>query len=505
MPIAVGASMVWPFLAGLLVAAGASALYLRRRGHAGLHAAMLDALGDAVIATDARGRVTYLNPAAERSLGWTRAEALGRDVVEHTPSVPERDRAAEIMRQLASGASWTGTMTLRRRDGSTYPARVTDTPILDSAGRLRAVVGVSCDISEHVRITEALKRSREHLESLLHGLPIVLYVLDPAGRFILSEGLGLEAAGLRPGELVGASALEMYGELTFEFEDGTTVLGRDLLSRLYAGEMAQALSRVGGRIFENRFETLHDETGTLTALIGVALDVTERERSEQELRRSRTDLRALARRLEAVREEERVRIAREVHDGLGQRLTALAMDVALLKQRIGEDPPSVEILDRMQEMVRSTVSEVRRISSELRPPELDDLGLPSAVEAYVGDFGRRTGLDCALHLLGDTPVPSSAAAVAAFRVLQEALTNVVRHADAQRVTIRLEALPGKLHLEVADDGRGLPATLPSGPRALGILGMKERAIALGGTVDVATPEEGGTLVRAVIPLHGTSS
>lgn len=211
-------------------------------------------------------------------------------------------------------------------------------------------------------------------------------------------------------------------------------------------------------------------------------------------------LRALSQRIEATREEERTGIAREIHDQLGQALTALKMDIAWVSRRL-RDPAGIE--QKLAEMSRTTdeiIFSVRRISAELRPGVLDDLGLLAAIEWQAEEFARRSAIRCRVRSeLGDLMV-ERALATAAFRIFQEALTNVARHAGATQVDVRLGARDGRLEMEVADDGVGLPEAMPRAG-SLGLLGMSERARRLGGECEVRRRAPRGTVVSLSIPLR----
>lgn len=248
---------------------------------------------------------------------------------------------------------------------------------------------------------------------------------------------------------------------------------------------------------------LHREGGRVAAAFDAMADRVESQTAE--LERSRAQLRLLARRTEEQVERERRRIARAVHDDLGQALTALKLDANWIAQRINGDPAISQHLQAMQRLLEATSASVRRISTELRPSVLDDLGLDAAVEWQTQEFSRRTGIPGEVRLRihrASLPGPVS---TALFRILQEALTNVVRHAGATRVTISLVELPGHALLEVSDDGVGMPPLTDDLRPSLGLLGMRERAEALGGTVTIEPAKPHGTTVRAEIPLAGATA
>lgn len=237
-------------------------------------------------------------------------------------------------------------------------------------------------------------------------------------------------------------------------------------------------------------------------------DITRRRQTENELLSSREHLRALAARLQAVREEERTHVAREIHDELGQMLTALKMDLRGIERELEElnEPRLNPVLDKAvaaTELTDALVKCVQRIAAELRPGILDRLGLVTALEHEAEQFQQRTKIVCRLTAPPQEPNLPFESSTAVFRIFQEALTNVARHARATEVHITLFLRPGLLVLEVRDNGRGIQAGDLLGPQSLGILGMKERARQLGGDVTFSAVPGGGTLVTLEIPGPAT--
>jgi two-component system sensor histidine kinase UhpB len=225
---------------------------------------------------------------------------------------------------------------------------------------------------------------------------------------------------------------------------------------------------------------------------------------DQRIHKSTIELRALSMRLNSVREQERARIARDVHDHLGQALTALRMDVAELRRRIdrGDLAAAAGRLGEMNVLIDTATDDVRRVASELRPPLVDEVGIVEAIKAYAADFCRRVPLRLTLALDADGIAMSEDQAIAVFRILQEALTNVARHARARHVGIALGGADGLVRLEVRDDGDGLPPEQERSPRALGIVGMRDRARFFGGDVTFSSAPGQGTTVTAYLPVAG---
>lgn len=257
---------------------------------------------------------------------------------------------------------------------------------------------------------------------------------------------------------------------------------------------------------EGHYLCVYDDRGRITGHLGIQRDITDRHLAAEEIAASREELRALAARLETIREEERTRIARELHDELGQALTGLKLDLAWIERRLSRHSQS-ELVDRCSSLLGrldEVMVSVRRIVTELRPSVLDQLGLADAIEWQAQDFAARTGLalDLDIQCRGTSPVGGVASSV--FRMLQEALTNIAKHAGATRVRLALRIEPDLIALDVSDNGRGITQEELRGSHSLGLLGLRERAIAWGGKVTIAGNATSGTTVALRIPLGSTS-
>lgn len=237
------------------------------------------------------------------------------------------------------------------------------------------------------------------------------------------------------------------------------------------------------------------------AILGTAFDITNHKQSEEQLAISAQQLRQLAGYLQTVREEERTAMAREIHDELGQALTALKMDLVWLNQRLMETPvPLQERIAATIELANATINSVRKLATQLRPGILDDLGLNAALEWQAQEFQTRTGIACEFVCQTEIDELEPECATAVFRICQEALTNVARHAQATRVGIRLQVAQNHLVLEVSDNGRGVTDSEWTNPRSLGLMGMRERAFLLGGEFRLTDNPTQGTTATARIPL-----
>ncbi len=350
----------------------------------------------------------------------------------------------------------------------------------------------------------ALRQSEERFAKAFRASPDAVTITSfDGGRFLEVNDGFVRITGYTAEEAIGKQSREMG-------------LWDDPQNR---DEMVAALTSKGYvRDIERRFRTKHGdiricqmsvETFALEEerfIVSVNRDITEQKAAAEALEQTSQQLRDLTARLHEVREEERTAISREIHDALGQALTALKLDLAWLRNKLADARPALtERVSSMSDLTGDTLATVRQIAARLRPPVLDDLGLDAAIEWQADDFTRRAGIACSLDLTIDSPegeaLPHDPARdTAIFRIFQEALTNVARHAQASHVTISLRRLGEWLTLMVRDNGIGFREDRLAGDRSLGLLGMRERASALGGRLEVTPCRTGGTKLTLRMPI-----
>lgn len=242
-------------------------------------------------------------------------------------------------------------------------------------------------------------------------------------------------------------------------------------------------------------------TGTKRLFTAIVRDITERKRAQEELTTSRELLRSLAARLQSIREEERTRISREIHDELGQSLTGVKMDLSWLLAKVPTERPDLtDRLHRLSTLVDYTIQTVRKIATELRPGILDNLGLVAAIEWQTSEFQARSGIECKCSAqLADQELDPDIC-TGLFRIFQETLTNIMRHAKATSVSVVLKKTSGEIFLQVHDNGRGITEPQTAGAKSLGLLGMRERALLLGGEFKITGAPHHGTTVTVKLPV-----
>lgn len=431
---------------------------------------------------------------AERS-GFTPEGSLDR-IHPH-----DRDRLQEAwIRTIKTGKRETLDYRVLRPDGTVRALTVEGEMDFDGRGRPRRMVGVIHDVTAEKESEAAAQRSAERFEKVFRSSPDAITISELAtGRFFeVNPGFEL-LTGYRADEAIGRSTLEL--DLWWDPKDRETLV-EQLSTVGRVSELECRFRHKSGEAIDTVIwaEPIQLEEGEY--FVAVTRDVTEQKKAEETLVSSRAQLRELAARLQAVREEERRSISREIHDELGQALTALKLDLSWLSARLPDDSTSLrERADSMAELTADTLATVRRISSDLRPAVLDDLGLEAAIQWHAQDFSRRAGMTYRLELEGSETGLDGEIATAVFRILQESLTNVGRHAEATEVDIHLNCADGQLALTIQDNGRGIRAEQMIGFGSVGLLGMRERAEALGGRIRFTAPPKGGTLVELTLPLR----
>lgn len=372
-------------------------------------------------------------------------------------------------------------------------------PFRQHGGEVTALLGITRDITERRAAEAALRESEEKFRTLAESsASAILYHRDD-GAFTYVNPAAERMTGYTRDELL---RLRLWDLLHPDFR---AAVESRLRARL-AGETINEQYEVpmvikGGEVRWVSYTAGRAVLGGAPVIIAMATDVTDRRHAEQELHASHEQLRALAARLESVREEEGTRIAREIHDELGSTLTGLKWDLEWLERELPQtETRALGKVAGMVEIVNQTLVAVRRISAELRPGILDDLGLVAAVEWQARQFKARTGIDTRCETPGAEVELGREVSTAVFRMLQEILTNVLRHAGARSVHIRVARAEPDFVLEVSDDGRGISEAEKYNPGSLGLAGMRERAHLFGGSVEVSGVEGRGTTVTVRVPL-----
>ena len=505
---------------------------------------ILDTIREGVLVTDSDNRIISVNPAFTTITGYQAEEAIGRDPSflgggTHLPQFYEA-----MWRSLHQDGSWYGELVNRRKNGERFVESLSITPMRAPDGAISHFVGVFSDITERKLAEAALRelhreldqrvidrtaellRANEHLQLEVQQRERAQEALRDAERFfhatidsLTDRVLVLDQAGC----LVHANqaCLAFVGQIAqplqyLEFCETDARWQRGAGRELAAGIRAVIAGRADAFALEYEFATRSGPRwsqarvsrflgeGPLRVVVAHT-DITERMLMDGALRQSHAQLRQLALHLETAKEDERKRISRDIHDELGQNLLALRIDISMLSARTeGSHPRLHRRVGAVLSNVDTTIKSVRGIMNELRPMALD-LGLQAAIEWQVGDFRKRSGVACRLLIRDEALFAAigSQVEIVLFRIVQEALSNVMRHAQASQVEIELSSDACAVYVAISDNGIGITPQQQRKKQCFGLIGIAERVTALGGHFEVGLPASGaGCRLALHIPLQG---
>ena len=458
-------------------------------------------------------RVLYLSPIYERMSGVPREQRyLDEDYQPFLELIhPEdRERVAQIMLQGA-GAEFDVEFRIFRPDGSVRWIRDRGFPVRDESGQIYRIAGIANDITERKLSEEALRESEERFRQLTENIREVFWLRSPDFQRLLYVSPMYE-------KVCGKSLDEIYA----------TGVDLDVVHPEDRSRILEMMQNFGGQEFEIEYRIIskegnvrwlrdrgfpiRNESGQIYRVGGVAEDITDRKEADDRLRAKREQLRALSASLQSAQEKEATRIAHQIHDEMGGILTGLRWELEALEKMMDEPADGERLkvmrdkLATMLSLTDTTINVVRRIASELRPSILDDLGLMEAIEWQTQQFQARTGIQCRCDCYLQSIPLGDQESTAVFRIVQEALTNILRHAQATEVRVAMkEEEDGVFALTVTDNGRGITAGEKLSRTSLGLLGMQERARLIGGHVEIVGRAGMGTTLHIRVPLARAAS
>ncbi len=453
---------------------------------------------------DLSGKYIRVNGQFERSFGMKAGEILGKTDREIFPPDQANEFGQHDRKVIESRLPLVFEETARYRDGI-HTGLVVKYPLTDERRAIYATGGIVTDITHLKQNEELLRTTNRKLEAVLNAVPLAIITVDSGGR-IISWNRGAE-------EMFGWTKTEAVGKVfpavpRSGLRDFLGTISRGFKGESFVGHR-ERLKKDGTTIDASiAYAPVMDSDGRIESVIIVIDDVSERMRAERELNKSHEKLRNMSRRLESIREQEKKRIALEIHDELGQMLTALKMDLSVMQEGVFTDKKTnrsemTRQLVSSVKLIDNAIDTVRKIAADLRPGILDHLGLEAAVSDLGKSFEKRAGINCNVEMkLGGMKL-SPEESIALYRIVQESLTNVARHSKATLVSIKAAREKSVLLMEISDNGKGISSTQVSSHSSLGIFGMRERAEALGGSFSVGSGEGGGTVVRVRLPLGRT--
>jgi PAS domain S-box-containing protein len=505
---------------------------------------ILDNINEGVLVTDARNRIVSVNPSFTKITGYRAEEAIGRDPSFLRGGAPGPYHA-EMWRRLNEDGSWQGEVANRKKNGEPFIEWLSITELRAPNGEVANFVGVFTDISERKRAEDALRELHAELDERVIARTAELTRANSLLHLEIGERERAEVA-LRDAEHFFHATIDSLAERVLVLDQDGTIVHANKACCEFAGHAGAGIfylahcendrrwQRGAGRELadgiravidgaRHRFALEYEFDAGVTArwfqatvsrflgdgplrVVVAHTDVTERKGMERALRQSHGRLRQLTTHLETVKEDERARISRDIHDELGQNLLALRIDISMLAARTAHSHPHLhQRVNTVLGNVDLTIKSVRDIMNQLRPMVLD-LGLQATLDWQIAEFEKRSGgVSCALRVADENlfGLIGDELAIAVFRIVQEGLSNVTRHAQARRVDIALGIHDGWLRLSIEDDGVGVLPQRRRKSRCFGLLGMAERVGALGGRFELAKYVKGeGCRLSMAIPMDG---
>lgn len=450
------------------------------------------------------GSLVFVNRAWLSFRGRTEANELGFGWLD---GVHDDDRAAHLTAHIDAfrqSRPFTSEFRLRRADGVFRWIANSGVPWLGPNGEYLGQIGSCTDITERKGSSTEGGEAERHLKRLVENAQDFVY------RVRVFPIRAVEYVGGAVRSITGRTVEEFYADpdlsskIVRPGDTPSAAWSLDDPSHLQTTVTHRWIHDDGSVVVaEHRQAPIYDSSGRFVAIEGIARDITSLVESQRRLRESEDQMRQLVARLQSAREEERAKVARELHDELGQTLTALKLEIGRVLAALHADRLSGTAVDRLQSVIGLSeigLAMVKRIATELRPPTLDHLGLSEAIRWEALTFQARSGLRCHVRANKKSTALTPDQQTALFRIFQEALTNIVRHARASAVTVTLTERAGQFELRIRDNGRGITDVQAEDPRAIGLIGMRERAALIGGLFRISSRQSKGTVVSVQVPV-----
>ncbi len=453
----------------------------------------------AYVTLDSSGMIAEINHTAAALFGEVRKRLLGSYFSGYLAPADRGRWNACLKNVLVHNLQQRCELGILRSDGLIFPAQLECLRATESGDQ--AVRIVFSDMSEHHKSQTLLRESEEKFRAIFEGTLDGIVLVDDAGSIVDFNLEFVRQSGMAPGVLRQARIWDLR-------PDDKRILAREIFLEIIRRGLDQTAElkykRPDGVVIQVEARGSTIIIGGRRYLQCIVRDITERRLKEIELKKYQRLLRELAAQGAASREAELRQVAREVHDELGQLLTALRMDISLLRIRFGErDPVLMGMVKDMLVLVDKSIQGVRDVTSNLHPPALD-MGMVPAIIWLGEEFARRTGIPCRVNIVDDPSGLDDVRTLTLFRIVQESLTNITRYAEAAQVEITVKMRDDNVCVDVRDDGKGFDTKAIPATKSFGLMGMRERALAVSGKVEITSAQGQGTLVCVDIPLFQTN-
>ncbi|MZH42027.1 MAG: PAS domain S-box protein, partial [Nitrospinae bacterium] len=483
---------------------------------------LIDTANAPIFGVDTNGNVNEWNQKVEQITGFTKDEVMGHNLVETRITEEFKESVQEVLNEALKGNETSNyEVPLFTKGGERVVVLLNATTRRNPQGRIVGVVGVGQDITEKKNAEEELEVYRNHLEELVASRTSELKESEERFRKVASLSYDvIWEWDIASGTIEWFGGIDTYlgfekNEFPRTLEAWEGVIHPDDRKRVLNNlekhheehtewhEEYRIIRKDGClRYWDDRAETHWDENGKPIFMIGAIMDITDKKSAEITLKKSREELRSLHNKLQSVVENEKIKISREIHDDLGQTLTAIKLDLSWLEKRIrtGFSEPSVhEKFKSIKLLLNDSFETIRKVSTALRPQALDVMGFPEAIKFQSEKFSENTNIKCKLNIQPDKTQLHPDLSTDLFRILQEGLTNVARHAQASNVKIEFFENGSDYILSIQDDGIGIDNLKASDSGSLGLLGIRERVLQWNGQFKVDALTDKGTLLNVTIP------
>ena len=456
---------------------------------------------DGIRLTDLNGKIIAVNPAFCKLFDKPETEIINQPFhILYHPNIQ-----GEIIKEYKDDISHNNVKTQLERKAVLWNGRKVwlefSNSFIKNSSNDNLVLSLVRDISDRKESELHLAKSERQFRSLFDNTSDAMFVCylnygKTLGSFVEANEKACQTLGCSMNDLLQLNPLQVFFENRedeiLKFIDQLNTDKSIIFNAFLTGKTTDRIpAEINSRLFD------YNER---PAILFISRDIAERRDFEEKLKQRTNQLRNLASKLQSIREEERKMISREIHDELGQMLTVLKIQISLLSNKITDNDIIKAKFKSVEKLIDNSIESVQKISSKLRPGLLDELGLIPAIEWQTQDFMDNTGIDCEYILPKEEIILDQEKSTALFRIFQESIFNTARHANASKIYINLQEINNDLVLEVIDNGKGITQNQLSDPKSLGLLGMKERALILGGSVEIKSSMNNGTIVKAVIPL-----
>jgi PAS domain S-box-containing protein len=457
-----------------------------------------------VVSLDHAGVITAMNKAGFEILGYCKEEIVGRKFIDLC--LPQDcDRLAAQLETAKKGQQGNFNIGVLKAESGNVVLNVTLIPLIINQN-IHGVYIVALDLTETSSLIKAIQNEKRRFSALFYEAPVSMAILKGEEHvFEKANSLYYKLSGRKNiiGRTVRGVFPEAEGQGIFELMDSVYNTGQTYRTN----EQLVRLDTEGNGILKDiyldfMFQAYRDNLGTVAGIFFFGVDVTKQVDARKRIESNEKQVKLFARQLNQALEDERSRMAREIHDEFGQQLTGLKMSLHALKSRQHDLPKNEAIIDEMLTGIENTIGSLRKIATELRPSILDTLGLLPSIQWLAQEFEKKTCISCRVDVHVDQIRLDKDTATAYFRICQEALTNILKHANATKVVITIKESSSIFLLKITDNGKGIREDMIENPFSMGMIGMRERASLIGASMKIYNEEGGGVTIEIIAKAYG---